>query len=155
MTYSFILSFVKISDFGLWKWTDARIGSETSPAGATRTHAPPEYYTDVNRPPTDKFDVYSFGVLLWEIVKRNPPFPYAACGSPAVPTDQRADPAGSDPSDLETVNQLIQSCCSHNPDDRPDFKECGDRLSDVTGRYELVHFLKAVIYLQKEKARRK
>ncbi|XP_078663480.1 uncharacterized protein LOC144906777 [Branchiostoma floridae x Branchiostoma belcheri] len=146
---------VKISDFGLWKWTDMRVGGETSPTGATRTHAPPEYYTDVSRPPTDKFDVYSFGVLLWEIVKRNPPFPYAAHGSPAVPTDQRADPAGSDPSDLETVNQLIQACCSHNPDDRPDFKECGDRLSDVTGRYELVHFLKAVIYVQKEKARRK
>ncbi|XP_078583899.1 uncharacterized protein LOC144866412 [Branchiostoma floridae x Branchiostoma japonicum] len=113
---------VKISDFGLWKWTDTRVGNETAPPGATRTHVPPEYLTDTSRAPTDKFDVYSFGVLLWDIVKRNPPFPYAA--NSAVPTDQGPGQgsAPSDQSDLYVVNQLIQACCSQNQEDRPDFK---------------------------------
>ncbi|CAH1251191.1 RIPK2 [Branchiostoma lanceolatum] len=66
---------VKISDFGLSKWrTKSRVVTATSPVGGTITHAPPEYFLDINVVPAAEFDVYSFGVLLWEIITRTDPY---------------------------------------------------------------------------------
>ena len=38
------------------------------------THIPPEIWTDVNQPRTVKYDVYSFAVLLWELLTEERPF---------------------------------------------------------------------------------
>ncbi|XP_035665269.1 leucine-rich repeat and IQ domain-containing protein 4-like [Branchiostoma floridae] len=66
---------VKISDFGLSKWKmKSRVVTQTSPEGSTITHAPPEFFLDINLVPTPMFDVYSFGVLLWEIITRAEPY---------------------------------------------------------------------------------
>ena len=36
----------------------------------------PEVFRDVNTPRTVKYDVYSFGVLLWELFSEKKPFEY-------------------------------------------------------------------------------
>jgi len=40
----------------------------------TVTHIPPEIWKDVNQPRTVKYDVYSFAVLLWELLTEEEPF---------------------------------------------------------------------------------
>eukprot|EP00058_Branchiostoma_floridae_P003877 XP_002589365.1 hypothetical protein BRAFLDRAFT_77811 [Branchiostoma floridae] len=116
---------VKISDFGLSKWkTESRIVTQTSPEGSTITHAPPEYFLDINLVPTPKFDVYSFAVLLWEIITR-------------------AEPYGNPP-DMSTVSQLLQACWTQNPEDRPTFNDCADRLHHVKNRFSLEEILQAI-----------
>jgi len=42
--------------------------------GGTVTHIPPENWRDINTWPTEKYDVYSFGILLWELLSENYPF---------------------------------------------------------------------------------
>jgi len=38
------------------------------------SHIPPENWKDINRERTDKFDVYGFGVFLWELLSNEKPF---------------------------------------------------------------------------------
>ncbi|KAI8489391.1 hypothetical protein Bbelb_328340 [Branchiostoma belcheri] len=119
---------VKISDFGLSKWKiQSRVVTQTSPEGSTITHAPPEYFLDINLAPTPKFDVYSFGVLLWEMITRADPYGNAinsALIRLAVTSGQRPDMTlvPTDPPDVIAVSQLMQTCWSQNPEDRPTFQ---------------------------------
>jgi len=38
------------------------------------THTPSEIWKDINHPRTVTFDVYSFAVLLWELITEEKPF---------------------------------------------------------------------------------
>jgi len=38
------------------------------------THTPPEIWKDINQERTVKYDVYSFAVLLWELLTEEQPF---------------------------------------------------------------------------------
>ncbi|KAI8484969.1 hypothetical protein Bbelb_373760 [Branchiostoma belcheri] len=151
---------VKISDFGLSKWrTESRIVTETSPTGATITHAPPEYILDINAVPTDKLDVYSFGVLLWEIITRREPYENtmnSALIEVGVRTGQRPDMrlVPTDVPDLDTVSQLMQKCWSQEQDHRPSFKVCEDQLRVVKNNFSKEDILEAIIFVQKEKVKK-
>ncbi|XP_078583378.1 uncharacterized protein LOC144866057 [Branchiostoma floridae x Branchiostoma japonicum] len=150
---------VKISDFGLSKWrTKSRVVTTTSPVGGTITHLPPEYFLDINALPTTEFDVYSFGVLLWEIITRTDPYGNAIANSAhirlAVTSGQRPDMTlvPTDPPDVATVSQLMQTCWSQNPEDRPTFNDCADRLHHVKNRFTLEEILQAISTVVKNKA---
>ncbi|XP_078583393.1 receptor-interacting serine/threonine-protein kinase 2-like [Branchiostoma floridae x Branchiostoma japonicum] len=147
---------VKISDFGQSKWkSQSRVLTGTSPKGGTVTHAPPEFLSDINLVPTAKFDVYSFGVLLWEIITRDEPYKHATKAeliSVAVTQGQRPDMSlvPTQPQDVNTVSKLMQRCWRQRPNDRPSFKECEDELRDVTNSSSKEDVLKAIIRLQKK-----
>ncbi|XP_078584107.1 receptor-interacting serine/threonine-protein kinase 2-like [Branchiostoma floridae x Branchiostoma japonicum] len=149
---------VKISDFGLSKWkAESRVVTKTSPEGSTITHAPPEYHSNINLAPNTKFDVYSFGVLLWEIVTRRQPYALAANSaliSMAVTMGQRPDLTliPTDRDDVTSVSQLMQTCWSQNPEDRPSFDDCADRLRHVQDRFSREEVRQAIIIVEKMKA---
>ncbi|XP_078583947.1 uncharacterized protein LOC144866451 [Branchiostoma floridae x Branchiostoma japonicum] len=149
---------VKISDFGLSKWKmKSRVVTQTSPEGSTITHAPPEYFLDINLAPTSQFDVYSFGVLLWEIITRAELYGNAmnsALIRLAVTSGQRPDMTlvPTDLPDVSTVSQLMQTCWSQNPKDRPTFNDCADRLHHVKNRFSLEEILQAISTVVKMKA---
>ena len=66
----------QICDFGLAKWkaySQEHTDSHSKRKG-TVTHIPPEKWIDINQPRTVKYDVYSFAVLLWELLAEEPPF---------------------------------------------------------------------------------
>eukprot|EP00058_Branchiostoma_floridae_P024967 XP_002610457.1 hypothetical protein BRAFLDRAFT_85596 [Branchiostoma floridae] len=151
---------VKISDFGLSKWKmQSRIVTETSPMGGTPTHVPPEFF-DTDAGPTDKTDVYSFGVLLWEIVTRRRPYRDAQ-GRLNISTPLSCYVTGGGRPDMslvptdvpgvETVNQLMQACWSQSPDDRPSFQECVDKLRDVNDLSSDEDVLEAIISVRRAK----
>ncbi|XP_035665248.1 leucine-rich repeat receptor-like protein kinase PEPR1 [Branchiostoma floridae] len=148
---------VKISDFGLSKWKiESRVVTQTSPEGSTITHAPPEYFMDINLVPTEKFDVYSFGVLLWEIVTRTGPYGNAVNSALirlAVTSGQRPDLTliPTDREDVTSVSQLMQTCWSQNPEDRPSFDDCADRLRHVKDRFSREEVRQAIIIVEKMK----
>ena len=76
----------QICDFGLAKWkaySKTNTNSRSNRAG-TITHIPPESWINVNHPRSVKYDVYSFGVLLWELFTEEKPFKHGIDGISCV-----------------------------------------------------------------------
>ena len=66
---------MQICDFGLAKWQKYSSTKTTSRSQrGTVTHIPPENWRDLNASGSTKFDVYSFGIMLWELVTEEVPF---------------------------------------------------------------------------------
>ena len=53
--------------------------SSVAVLGGTPTHIPPEKWKNYEMEPDVKLDVYSFGIMLWELCANEKPF--ARCGS--------------------------------------------------------------------------
>jgi hypothetical protein len=112
---------IKLCDFGSARAL-AEAATMTVGVGTMQYMAP-----EVLNPPDDgdvqydaKIDVYSFGVLLWELFAATKPFaqlqalqiPIAVCVKKARPSP---DPASSP----ATILALMKRCWSHEPDARP------------------------------------
>jgi len=68
---------LQICDFGLAKWKQqAATQTTTGKRRGTIAYMAPEVFRDVNTPRTVKYDVYSFGILLWELFSEKKPFEY-------------------------------------------------------------------------------
>jgi len=66
---------LQICDFGLAKWKrQAATQTTTGKRRGTVAYMAPEVFIDVSCPRTVKYDVYSFGILLWEILSGKTPF---------------------------------------------------------------------------------
>jgi len=66
--YSVCCRVLQICDFGLAKWKrEAATQTATGTRRGTVVYMAPEVFKDVNTPRTVKYDVYSFGILLWEL----------------------------------------------------------------------------------------
>ena len=70
--FSFLL---QICDFGLAKWKQqAATQTTTGRRCGAIAHMAPEAFKDPGVPRTVKYDVYSFGILLWELLTEKKPF---------------------------------------------------------------------------------
>lgn len=68
---------LQICDFGLAKWKQqASTQTTTGRRLGTIRYMAPEVFKDPNVSRTVKYDVYSFGILLWEIFSEKMPFEY-------------------------------------------------------------------------------
>ncbi|NXO64452.1 ANKK1 protein, partial [Phainopepla nitens] len=68
---------VKISDFGLSKWMEQSSRMqyiESSALRGTLSYIPPEMFLQNSRPPGIKYDVYSFGIVIWEVLMQKKPY---------------------------------------------------------------------------------
>nr|AEO79023.1 receptor interacting protein kinase 1b [Branchiostoma belcheri tsingtauense] len=128
---------VKIADLGLAKWrtfskkymkrSKASKGKEGYVAG-TITHIPPENLLNINMKAMETFDVYSFGILLWEIITGKEP--YGECGgnealiTVGVCQNQNRPSSEEIPEDCpEWLKDLMKRCYHPDPEQRPLFPE--------------------------------
>jgi len=113
----------KVTDFGI----STNFGLEhTAETGTYRSMAPEV----ISHQKYDyKCDVYSFGVLLWEIVHQQIPFQEdnALQAAFAVAMEEKR-PSINPRADLETFGELISSCWAQSPGTRPDMDMVVRRL---------------------------
>ena len=89
---------------------------------------------------TEKTDVYSFGILLWEMLTKKKAFSHHSMHGnfklfrQAVLVGERPPiPSNCDP----FLRQLLQTCWDLSPDDRPSFKSIVEELTHIVKRYKI------------------
>jgi serine/threonine protein kinase len=122
---------VRLGDFGTAKFEDSGLTTTTETA-ATRLYRAPEII--LKQPQTTKIDVYSFGLILYEILFGEPVFSRSLNEMELMhqitgvsEPNRPAIPRGS----LHpVVKGIIEKCWSVKPDDRPSFDEILGQLED-------------------------
>lgn len=115
---------VKVADFGLSRVLDTK--KEMTVCGTPETCAPEVLSRNSY---TEKADVYSFGIVLWEMLTRDKLYPgmnFYELSSKVVNEDLRPDIKNYKFPD-ELLN-LMTSCWDNDPSKRPSFEEIVDIL---------------------------
>lgn len=154
---------VKIADFGLSKWRQLSItkGSGSKPAemGGTVIYMPPEEYEpSKNRRADVKYDMYSYAIIMWEVLSRRIPFEEATNPMQimfSVLRGSRPD-TGLDslPAEIpsrETLIKLMTSGWTATPNERPSFLNCLIDLEPMLRRFDEINFLEAVLEVKRTK----
>ncbi|KAJ8558224.1 hypothetical protein K7X08_004990 [Anisodus acutangulus] len=120
----------KVGDFGL-----SRIKRNTLVSGGVRGTLPwmaPELLNGSSNRVSEKVDVFSFGITMWEILTGEEPYANMHCGAiiggilkntlrPPMP--ERCDPEW---------RKLMEQCWSADPEARPSFTEIRNRLRSMS-----------------------
>ncbi|KAK4274579.1 hypothetical protein QN277_017778 [Acacia crassicarpa] len=116
---------VKVCDFGLSRMKHHTFLSSKSTAGTPEWMAPEVLR---NEPANEKCDVYSFGVILWELTTTKIPWkglnPMQVVGAVGFQNRRLEIPEDVDP----VVSQIICDCWQTDPHSRPSFSQIMSRL---------------------------
>ncbi|EXX61790.1 uncharacterized protein OCT59_023906 [Rhizophagus irregularis] len=118
---------IKLADFGLSKWIEEASNSQTKLFGRV-PYIDPKVLMDDNLNLNEKSDIYSIGVLLWEISSGYPPFhgkSYNFSLMYKISQGQREEIISNTPSDY---SNLYTECWNGEPNKRPSIKEVVSRL---------------------------
>jgi len=120
--------FCKVSDFGLSRFMGKSSYIQTFTYG-TITHMPPELLKDGILTPSA--DIYSFGMLLWELLSNTQPYSEKNHGEIilAVVNEGRRPHVG--PGFPDCYADLIRDCWKQNRHDRPSFPDIIRRLKQM------------------------
>uniref|UniRef100_A0A671WI44 Ankyrin repeat and kinase domain containing 1 n=1 Tax=Sparus aurata TaxID=8175 RepID=A0A671WI44_SPAAU len=122
---------VKISDFGVIHWEEGmgeNLFMENLTARGNTSYIPPETFTQCPDPPGTPFDVYSFGIVIWEILTQQKP--YAGCSMTTVilQVSQGKRPcvqiiADRKPHECDQMISIMQQCWDQDHRKRPPFSD--------------------------------
>lgn len=125
----------KVCDFGIAKFKDRTFVSTMNGQAGTPAYMAPELFDGGQV--TEKVDVYSFAILLWEMLTGD--VPWGGVPSPMQiiyyvgVLQQRPRMPQSCPTALR---ELIEACWAESPDTRPTFREILGRLRDMMAEAE-------------------
>ncbi|KAJ8348461.1 hypothetical protein SKAU_G00270500 [Synaphobranchus kaupii] len=129
---------LKITDYGFSELLDTQNAPQELPLPEDLFWTAPELLRDleISQKGTYKGDVYSFAIILQEVVVRGPP--YCMLGLPAEeiirkvrkPPPMCRPTVAPDQAPLECI-QLMKQCWSEQPDRRPTFEEIFDRFKII------------------------
>jgi serine/threonine protein kinase len=117
---------LKIGDFGLSRFK-SESESMTGHTGSYRWMAPEVVR---NEKYDEKVDVYSFGIILWEMIASDVPFSNLTDMQAAMNTSNGMRPA-LPPSCTPNMKDLIRACWAPEPSERPSFQEVLDKLQVI------------------------
>ncbi|OMO84306.1 hypothetical protein COLO4_22120 [Corchorus olitorius] len=122
---------IKLADFGLAREEDT--DGMTCEAGTLRWMAPELYSRDplpvgAKKHYDHTVDVYSFSLVLWELLTNKAPFKGTHNVSAAYAASKNVRPSVEELP--EEVASLLQSCWAADPKTRPEFKEVTAALTD-------------------------
>ncbi|XP_066345923.1 serine/threonine-protein kinase CTR1-like isoform X1 [Miscanthus floridulus] len=119
---------VKVGDFGLSRFKANTFISSKSVAGTPEWMAP-EFLR--GEPSNEKCDVYSFGVILWELLTMQQPWsglgPAQVVGAVAFQNRRLPIPKDTNPE----LAALVESCWDEDPRQRPSFSSIVDTLKKL------------------------
>ncbi|KAG6526396.1 hypothetical protein ZIOFF_016380 [Zingiber officinale] len=124
----------KVGDFGL-----SRIKRNTLVSGGVRGTLPwmaPELLNGCSNKVSEKVDVFSFGIAMWEILTGEEPYANMHCGAiiggilndklrPTIPENCNAE-----------WKTLMEECWASDPASRPSFTQITDRLRAMSIAYQ-------------------
>jgi serine/threonine protein kinase len=108
-----------IGDFGTSRCQ--AIDLTPTPDTGTPHYAAPELFEEDSR--TAKVDVFSFGLILYEIVVGHAVFPLSMRPAEIIRIHKNGDRPNIPNSVVTSMKTLIELCWSPNPSDRPSFNE--------------------------------
>ncbi|KAM3866034.1 receptor-interacting serine/threonine-protein kinase 2 [Diretmus argenteus] len=154
---------VKIADFGLSKWRQLSVsrgsGSRPTETGGTVIYMPPEEYEPSKSRRADvKYDMYSYAIIMWEVLSRRIPFEDATYPMQimfsvlrGMRPDTGLDSLPADMPSRETLINLMTCGWTANPDERPSFLKCLIVLEPMVRTFDEIDFLEAVLEIKKSK----
>lgn len=124
----------KLSDFGLAKLRLATSTTTTAHriVGTMRWNAPELLLFEGDTPPpsTNAMDIYSYGVILWELAARREPFKGLQDAQILMKIQQGK--RDSIPTDCHPIwKEIIEACWQQDPQRRPSAKQVLDRLKEA------------------------
>ncbi|XP_066540932.1 ankyrin repeat and protein kinase domain-containing protein 1 [Hoplias malabaricus] len=133
---------IKISDFGLIKWEDyssKMVFIEDLAVRGNMSYIPPETFSQNPEPPTEKYDVYSYSIVLWEILTQQRPYSGMNMTDILMRISSGKRPSvekmpDDKPQECEDMIDLMQQCWLQDYSQRPAFSETvwmTEALSDV------------------------
>ncbi|XP_053739564.1 receptor-interacting serine/threonine-protein kinase 2-like [Synchiropus splendidus] len=161
---------VKIADFGLSKWrkissVSRGSGSKPTEMRGTVVYMPPEEYKHEDEPSRRhradvKHDMYSFAIIMWEVLSRQIPFEEVTCPLTIMfrvlhglrPDTSTTFLSAEIPS-RDTLVHLMTLGWNGNPDERPSFLMCLIELEPMVRSFDEVHLLEAVLEIKRAKMR--
>ncbi|NWV79699.1 ANKK1 protein, partial [Dasyornis broadbenti] len=122
---------VKISDFGLSKWMEQSSRMqyiESSALRGTLSYIPPEMFLQNSKPPGTKYDVYSFGIVIWEVLMQKKPYAGANMMAIIVKVAAGKRPGlelvrDDWPGECHQMVDLMKRCWDQDPKQRPSFAD--------------------------------
>jgi len=117
---------LRVFDFGIAAPIGEPDDDATGSTFGTPAYVAPERLD--GRPAQTATDVYSVGVMLFEMLTGAPPFPEDTWDQDA-PLRQREAPRPRVPGVPGAVGRLCQRCLAHDPDERPSAREVADSLA--------------------------
>ncbi|KAI7739678.1 hypothetical protein M8C21_020545 [Ambrosia artemisiifolia] len=119
---------VKVADFGVAR-VQTQSGVMTAETGTYRWMAPEVIE---HRPYDHKADVFSFGIVLWELLTGEVPYSYLTPLQAAVGVVQQGLRPTIPKQTHPKLTDLLESCWQHDPAMRPDFTDILDKLKRLS-----------------------